>query len=82
MTATTSVLEAHLEAPAQDQMVYRFAGLAVATVLPALFWVSIAAAVSASMGAALSAPTLAVTSVAITLFLVAVCAPIMLKAQS
>jgi hypothetical protein len=81
MTAATA-LEVRHTASAQDQLVFRCAGLAVATVLPALFWVSIAAAVSNAMGTELSAQALAVTGAAITLFLAAVCAPIMLKSQS
>jgi hypothetical protein len=81
MTVATA-LDVRRQALAQDQLVYRLVGLALATVLPALFWVAIAATVSQAMGAALSAPALAITGAAITLFLAAVCAPIMLKARA
>jgi hypothetical protein len=81
MTAATT-LEVHREASAHDQMVFRFAGLAAATVLPAMFWVSIAAAISQAADVALSVQALATTGAAITIFLAVVCAPIMLKAQS
>jgi hypothetical protein len=81
MTAATTI-EVHNEAPAPSQAVYCFIGLAAATVLPALFWVTIAAALSQAAGSALSVQALITTGAVITLFLAVVCAPIMLKAQA
>jgi hypothetical protein len=80
MTAATTGLEVRTTVPARLALTYRLAGLAVAMLLPAAFWVAIAAGLAHAAGATISTPALFVTGVAIALFLGAVCAPIMLKA--
>jgi hypothetical protein len=81
MTAATTIEFQH-EASDQGQAAFRFAGLAVATIFPALFWVAIVAVVSNVAGVALSIQVLAAIGAVIMLFLAIICAPIMLKAQS
>lgn len=57
----------------------RMTGVALATLLPALFWVYTLASVAPAFGRTPSPAALALTGAAISLFLVSVCAPIMLR---
>jgi hypothetical protein len=65
----------------RNTLAYRLVGLAVATVLPALFWVALAVSLGHAAGVTFSALALTLVGGAITLFLSAVCAPIILKAS-
>lgn len=57
----------------------RLFGLALATVLPAAFWVSVLSAMAPLAGVAVSVSMLAVVGLAIVLLLASVCAPIMFR---
>lgn len=65
----------------RNALAYRLSGLAIATVLPALFWVAFAAGFGHVAGVTFSAMSLALFGSAITLFLGAVCAPLILNAS-
>jgi hypothetical protein len=80
MTAVTTALEVRTPVTARLTRAYRLVGLAVATLLPAAFWVGLAAALAQAAGATISTPALVIAAAAIALFLGAVCFPIMLKA--
>lgn len=85
MTAATSALElksltGHATETASP-LVYRLAGLALATVLPALFWVAVAASLGNAAGIQFGATGLILTGTTIAVFLGSVCAPIVLKAE-
>lgn len=57
----------------------RLAGLAIASFAPAVFWSALIEAATSTLGAPLALATVAVTCAAITLFLAAVCAPMILR---
>jgi cytochrome b len=59
---------------------FRIAGLAVAALLPALFWTVVTAAVARFTGFEISTAALAYTGSGIGLFLTAVCAPLIVNA--
>ncbi len=63
-------------------LAYRLAGLAFATVLPAVFWVAVAAGIGRVAGVEFTPTTLIASGTAIAAFLGSVCAPIVLKSQS
>lgn len=69
------------EAP-ESPLLYRLAGLAFATVLPALFWVSVIAMLAPLAGTTPSAMALIMTGCAIGVFLGSVCAPLVLGART
>jgi hypothetical protein len=64
----------------QNDIAYRLAGLTCATILPAVFWIALAAAFAQLSGTHVSASALLVAGAAIAVFLGAVCAPIVMKA--
>jgi hypothetical protein len=82
MTAATSAVVLQPSEVVASRLFYRLAGLAFATMLPAFFWVTLAAMVGPSVGITLSASALIFTGVAIALFLGSVCAPIVLSART
>ncbi len=57
----------------------RVVGLAIASVVPAVFWTLLIKVAAAWYGSPLTSATLAITCGAITLFLVIVCAPLMIR---
>ena len=80
MIAATQSIQTHTAALAHDGRMFKAAGLAAAMVLPALFWVAVIGGLGHAAGFSFAASGLALTGTAISLFLGAVCAPIMLKA--
>lgn len=82
MTAATSVLGAQASGIGASPLAYRLAGLAFATVLPAFFWVALAATVSPAFGVTLTPSALITAALVIALFLGSVCAPIVLKSHA
>lgn len=56
------------------------AGVVAASVMPSLFWVALIAAAGNVLGFVIPASALVATGAAISLFLAAVCAPLMLRA--
>lgn len=82
MTAATTALDMRRSETSvrASPLVYRLAGLAFATVLPALFWVAVAASLGNAAGFQLGASALILTGTTIAVFLGSVCAPIVLKA--
>ncbi|MBK9079694.1 MAG: hypothetical protein WBP38_14100 [Hyphomicrobium sp.] len=62
-------------------LAYRLAGLAFATVLPAAFWVVVAASIANAVGVTIAASALVAVGAVIALFLGSVCAPIILKSE-
>lgn len=82
ITQQTQALHAHaVKAPASP-LFYRFTGLALVALLPALFWVCVIAVVAPIAGFKISASALAVVGGAILMFLGSVCAPLVLKASN
>ena len=79
MRATATLPNALTPESAHDHLAYRLAGLSLAAVLPALFWTILASGISKAAGFAIPASALILAGAAITLFLGAVCAPIILK---
>jgi hypothetical protein len=57
---------------AADEILYRFAGLVVVSLFPALFWTAVIATTSAAMGYGLSAQALTAVGTAIAAFCAAV----------
>jgi hypothetical protein len=57
----------------------RFAGIAIASIVPAIFWCIVIELGSLWLGAPLAAGTVLIVGAAITLFLFAICAPLMLR---
>lgn len=83
-TATTSAITS-MDAPdgaARRSFAARLGGLAVASLVPAIFWCGVLAIGSRWIGEPLSLSTLALTGAAIACFLAAVCAPLMLRVGS
>lgn len=81
-TATTSTAMHTIQEPArgsQQSVAVRFAGVAIAAVLPAIFWSIIIWLGALWLGKPLSASTVMTVGGAIALFLFAVCAPLMLR---
>lgn len=64
--------------PADDRM-FKAAGLAFAGLVPALFWTGIIAAAGLMFGYRVAPAVLVALGGAIALFLIAVCAPIILR---
>ncbi|HXE01322.1 MAG TPA: hypothetical protein VN623_05180 [Hyphomicrobium sp.] len=64
---------------ADGSRVARLAGLAIASFVPAAFWSMLIEVAAIWIGAPLAPLTLAFTCAAITLFLAAVCAPLILR---
>lgn len=64
---------------ADGSRVARLAGLAIASFVPAAFWSVLIGVAATWLGASLAPLTLAFTCAAITLFLAAVCAPLILR---
>ena len=64
-----------------DGRSFKVAGLAVAMLVPALFWVAVIAAVSNVASFPIGANSLTIVGAAISLFIGTVCAPLMLKAE-
>ncbi len=60
----------------------RFVGLAIAALVPAVFWVVLLALAGNWLNAPLSLLTIEITGAAIALFLAAVCAPMILRDRS
>ncbi|MFT3730072.1 MAG: hypothetical protein QM780_01425 [Hyphomicrobium sp.] len=60
----------------------RLVGVAIASLIPAVFWSAIIELGAAWLGKPLSSATIAVIGMAIALFLFAVCAPLMLRKPS
>lgn len=82
VTQQTQALHASaVQAPAHP-LFYRLAGLTLAALLPALFWVSVIAVVAPLAGITVSASALVITGGAILMFLGSVCAPLVLKASN
>lgn len=76
-SATHSPAPAGLLAPKVTASRFKIAGLAVVSLLPALFWTAIIAQAGQLYGLSFSASSLTLTGSAIALFLAAVCAPLM-----
>ncbi|HML29693.1 MAG TPA: hypothetical protein PKE16_12805 [Hyphomicrobium sp.] len=84
-TATTSTAIHTIEEPvrrSQQSVVVRFAGVAIASLLPAFFWSVIIWLGALWLGKPLSSSTVMIVGGAIALFLFAVCAPLMLRKPS
>lgn len=79
VATTLDVKRQEMTVASASPLVYRLAGLAFATVLPALFWVGIAVLVGRATDIHLSATAMVAAGVAIAAFLGSVCAPIVLK---
>jgi hypothetical protein len=85
-TATTSAIPRRQTAAAPvvgyRSRGYRLVGLAIASLVPALFWGALLAQTAKWLNAPLSMLTIEITFAAIALFLAAVCAPIILRDRS
>jgi hypothetical protein len=84
-TATTAVISEHIDTTRSGLargVFARLAGLAFASLLPAAFWTSVIAAIASLCGSPLSTMTVAMIAGAISLFLLTVCAPLMLRGLS
>lgn len=82
-TATTSAITS-VDAPdgaARRSFAARVGGLAVASLVPAIFWCAVLAIGSRWIGEPLSLRAIALTGTAIAIFLAAVCAPLMLRTR-
>jgi hypothetical protein len=64
--------------PAEPRMA-QLLGLAIASILPAVFWSALIEAALAWLGLALSSLTVTVLCVSIALFLTVACAPLILR---
>lgn len=62
-----------------DDRMFKAAGLAFAALVPALFWTGVIAAAGPMLGYAVAPAALVALGASITLFLTAVCAPIILR---
>lgn len=80
MTAATTAIDLKPSEMTASPLVYRLAGLAFATVLPALFWVAMAVFIGQAAGVQFGASVLILTGTSIAVFLGSVCAPIVLRA--
>lgn len=87
----TAISATTLDAPTRDlrhadvavsPIGYRVAGLAFATVLPAVFWVVVATGIGRIAGVEFSSAAMIASGIAIAAFLGSVCAPIMLKSEA
>lgn len=78
----TAVSNAIVVTPAafQDGIPAKILGLALAALMPALFWTGAIAGAGGVLGFSIALSTLVLTGTAIALFLGAVCAPLMLRA--
>ena len=79
MTAAAQSIEIRTVAMSRDGLLFKFIGLAVVTIFPAMTWLAIVAGAGHAAGYDFAATSLALTGAAISLFLAAVCAPLMLK---
>ena len=57
---------------------YRGIGFVLVTIFPAMFWTAVAAAIAPALGIVVTASGLAMLGAAITVFLAAVCGPLLL----
>ena len=80
MSLATHALDRAATETTQPTLGVKLAGLAVATLVPAMFWVAVLAGTASLFGVTFAASALAMTGAAIALFLAAVCAPVMLPA--
>ena len=80
MTIATHALDRAAPVAAETALGFKIAGIAFAALVPALFWVALLAGAASFFGVTFAASALVLTGTAITLFLTAVCAPVMLKA--
>jgi hypothetical protein len=81
-TATTAVISEHIDTTRSGVargVFAKLAGLAFASFLPAAFWTSVIAAMASLCGSPLSTMTVSMIAGAISLFLLTVCAPLMLR---
>lgn len=81
-TATTSTAIHAIEETthvARPSGLSRFAGLAIASLVPAVFWSAILAVGALWLDKPLSSTTILMVGAAIALFLFAICAPLMLR---
>ena len=78
MAVSNSIQDVH-PALATSPLAFRLTGLAFATVLPALFWIALAAEFAHVTNTHVAALALLMAGTAIASFLAAVCAPIILK---
>ena len=76
-SATSSIAVKDIQISAQSTWIFKSLGLALVTVLPALFWTALIATAGHVFGIVFAPAALLLTAAAITLFLAAVCAPIM-----
>lgn len=76
-SATSSIAVKDVQISGQSTWIFRSVGLALVTLLPALFWTAVAATAGRLFGVTFAPTALVLTGAAITLFLAAVCAPIM-----
>lgn len=80
MTAAThAVLASAKPAGVSSGLAAQLTGVAIAALVPALFWVGVIAGAGTMLGYAIPAQALFATGAAIAAFLAAVCAPLMLR---
>ncbi len=80
MAAATPILDVETQDLNASAVAYRIAGLALATILPAIFWVVCAVTLGGAAGITFAPLPLAMAGTAIAVFLGTVCAPIIFKA--
>lgn len=76
-SATSSIAIKDVQISGQSTWIFKSVGLALVTLLPALFWTALIATAGRFLGVTFAPAALLATGAAITLFLAAVCAPIM-----
>ncbi len=76
-SAASSIAVKDVHASAQSAWIFRSVGLSLVTLLPAVFWTALIATAGHFFEFTFAPSALVVTAAAITLFLAAVCAPIM-----
>jgi hypothetical protein len=83
-TATTAAIST-IDAPAHAErrsFAFRLGGVAIASLVPAVFWCGVIGLVSFAIGKPLSASTVELVGAAIAIFLLVICAPLMLRRSS
>ena len=80
MVSASSIAVSDPATSPRSSWMFKVIGLAIVTVLPALFWTALLAASGHAVNVTFAPSALALTAAAITLFLAAVCAPIMARA--
>ncbi|MET0409453.1 MAG: hypothetical protein ABW006_13910 [Hyphomicrobium sp.] len=82
-TATTAAVVSRAtgisRSHAQRPLAMRLVGIAIAALLPAVFWSAVIEVVSRALGTPLSPLAITTIGAAIALFLFAVCTPLMLR---